>query len=171
MTGKRAIMKLMKTLQWKVALREAAWLIVLSLAFACVAYFLKPGAMPQGMLDEGGQSDDWLVKAIAFEAAVDHFQSGTAIFADARPLGAFEAGHIKGALHLDPSEFDQWSDRVFVYASAESTLIAYCEGSQCLLSRELAEKLTWLGFENVYYLKDGWGLWKEHRLPMGKGRQ
>jgi 3-mercaptopyruvate sulfurtransferase SseA len=37
------------------------------------------------------------------------------------------------------------------------------------LSQELAEKLMWLGFQNVSYLKDGWGLWKEHKLPMSKG--
>lgn len=160
-------MRFMKTLQWQATLREAAWLIVLSLALACGAYFLRPGAMP----DEGVESDDSLVKAIALEAAVDHFQNGTAIFADARPLEAFEAGHIKGALHLDPSDFDQWSDRVFAHASAESTFITYCDGSQCPLSQELAEKLMWLGFENVCYLKDGWAVWKEHGLPMGKGRE
>jgi rhodanese-related sulfurtransferase len=164
-------MKLINAWQWKATLREAAWLIALSLALACAAYFLRPGAMPGGREDEGVESDDWVAKTIAFEAAVDHFQNGTAIFADARPLEAFEAGHIKGALHLDPSEFDRWSDRVFAYASAETTLITYCEGPQCQLGRELAEKLIWMGFENVYFLKDGWGLWTEHGLPMGKGRE
>ena len=164
-------MKLMKTLQWKGTLREAAWLIVLSLVLACAAYFLRSDTTPGGMLDEGGGSDDWLTKAIAFESAVDHFQNGTAIFADARPLEAFESGHIKGALHLDPSEFDQWSDRVFAYASADATIITYCEGPHCQLSRELGEKLMWLGFENVTYLQDGWEMWKAHKLPIAKGRQ
>jgi rhodanese-related sulfurtransferase len=155
-------MKLMKTLQWKTTLREAVWIIVLSLALACGAYFLRPGAMPRE-----GEPADLLARAIVFEEAIDHFQNGTAIFADARPLEAFEAGHIKGALHLNPDEFDQWSVQVFSYASAESTLITYCEDSRCLLSLELAEKLTWLGFENVYYLKDGLGGWKERGLPTG----
>lgn len=163
-------MKLMKTLQWKATLREATWLIVLSLALACAAYFLRPGAMPGGISDEGAESGDGLTKAITFDAAVDHFQNGTAIFADARSLEAFESGHIKGALHLDPSEFDQWSDRVFAYASAESMLITYGEDPKSLLSRELAEKLMWLGFQNVSYLKDGLAVWKEHRLPIDKGR-
>lgn len=164
------MMKLIKTLQWKVTLREAVWLIVLSLALACGSYFLRPGAMSGVILDEGVESDNFLAKAIAFEDAVDHFKNGTAIFADARSLGAFEAGHIKGAVHLDPSEFDQWSEEVFSYDSAKSIFITYCESSRCLLSRELAEKLTWLGFENVYSLQDGWELWKEHRLPMAKGQ-
>lgn len=167
---RKAIMKLIKTLQWKATLREATWLIVLSLALACAAYFLRPSAMPGGMLDEGGESGDWLITAIAFETAVDHFQNSTAIFADARPLEAFESGHIKGALHLDPSEFDQWSDRVFAYASTESTLIIYGEGPQNLSSRELAENLKWMGFENICYLKDGWERWKEHKLPISRGK-
>ena len=164
-------MKLMKTLPWKATLLEATWLIVLSLALACAAYFLWPGAMPGEMPDEGEDSGDWLAKAISFEAAVDHFQNSTAIFADARPLEAFESGHIKGALHLDPSEFDQWSDRVYASASAESTLITYCGSSQCQLGRELAEKLMWLGFENVSYLKGGWEMWTERGLPIGKGKR
>lgn len=164
-------MKLMKTLQWKVTLREATWLIVLSLVLACAAYFLRPDTMPGGLPDEGGGSDEWLAKAIAFEAAVDHFQNGTAIFVDARPLEAFESGHVKGALHLDPSEFERWSNRVFAYASADATIITYCEGPHCQLSRELGEKLMWLGFENVNYLQDGWGMWKAHKLPIAKGRQ
>jgi thiosulfate sulfurtransferase len=164
-------MNLMKTWQLKATLQEAAWLIALSLVLACGAYFLRPGAMPAWMPDGGVESDDWLAEAITYEAAVDHFQNGTAIFIDARPLEAFEAGHIKGALHLDPSEFDQWSDQVFAYASTESILITYCEDPKYLSSRELAEKLAWLGFENVYCLKDGWEVWKAGRLPMGKGKQ
>jgi rhodanese-related sulfurtransferase len=163
------MMKLMETLQWKATLREATWLIILSLALACAAYFLRPGAMPGGVPDEEGESGDGLTEAIAFEAAVDHFQNGTATFADARTLKAYESGHIKGALHLDPSEFDRWSDRVFAYASAEATLIIYGEGSRSPSSRELAEKLTWMGFQNVCYLEGGWGRWKERGLPTGKG--
>jgi rhodanese-related sulfurtransferase len=158
----------MKTLQWKVTLREAVWLVVLSLALACGAYFLRPGAMPGRAVNEGGKYDESLTKAIAFESAVDHFKNGTAVFADARPRGEFETGHIKGALHLDPSDFDQWSDQMFSYAPEDVTIITYCEGPQCSLSLELAEKLMWLGFENVYYLKNGWGLWKEHGLPVSK---
>jgi rhodanese-related sulfurtransferase len=165
----RGYMKLMKTLQWKLTVRQAAWLLILSLALACAAYFLRPAAMPVGSMNEGGAADEMLAKAIAFEAAVDHFKNGTAIFADARPHKAFEGGHIKGALHLDPTEFDQWSDQMFSYAFEEAVFITYCEGPQCTLSLELAEKLAWLGFENVYCLKDGWGLWKEHKLPMGEG--
>jgi rhodanese-related sulfurtransferase len=157
-------MNLMKRLHWKITLREAAWLIGLSLAFACGAYFLRPDAMPGKMAP-----NDSLASAVTFEDAVDHFNNGTAIFADTRAPEAFEAGHIKGALNLDPVEFDQWSHRLFLYDAAESTLITYCEDPRCPESLELAEKLTWLGFENVYYLKEGWQAWDERGLPTEKG--
>jgi rhodanese-related sulfurtransferase len=155
---------MMNRLQWKITLREAAWIIGLSLALACSAYFLRPDAMPGKEV-----SDDLLVRAITFEEALDHSKNGTAIFADARPLEAFEAGHIKGAMHLDPVQFDQWSDQLFLYDVAASTFITYCEGPPCLMGHELAEKLAWLGFEKVYYLEEGFQMWSERGLPMGKG--
>jgi rhodanese-related sulfurtransferase len=157
-------MKMLAMLQWKKTLREAVWITIAAMGMAIGAYMLRPVAMPDsldGPIDDG----DLPAKVITLETAVDHFKKGTALFADARPLDAFNAGHIKGALHLDPSEFDQWSERLFSRASTDVTIIAYCEGVQCQLSRELAEKLTWLGYEKVYSLKDGWGLWKKHGLP------
>jgi rhodanese-related sulfurtransferase len=65
------------------------------------------------------------------------YPSGEAIFADARPIVAYEAGHIKNALHLEPGA-----------------------------AEELAERLTWLGYEKVFYLVDGWGQWTRHGLPV-----
>jgi 3-mercaptopyruvate sulfurtransferase SseA len=32
----------------------------------------------------------------------------------------------------------------------------------------LAEKLAWMGYEKIYYLKNGWELWKENQLPTGR---
>jgi rhodanese-related sulfurtransferase len=164
---RKGIMKMLTMLQWKKILREVAWITIAAMAIAIGVYMLRPDAMPgsfDGAIDDGGPT----AKIISIETAIDHFKKGTALFADARPLDAFNAGHIKGALHLDPSEFDQWSERLFSQASSDVTIIAYCEGAQCQLSRELADKLTWLGYEKVYCLKDGWGLWKKQGLPVGK---
>ena len=154
-------------LQWKKTVREAVWISTVALVMAVGVYLLRPDAMP-GSLEEGIDEGELTVKIISLEAAIDHFKKGTALFADARPLDAFNAGHVKGALHLDPYEFDQWSEQLFSQAPSDVMIIAYCEGDQCQLSRDLADKLTWLGYEKVYFLKDGWGLWKKHALPVGK---
>lgn len=156
-----------KLFHLKPTLREALWIVALSLVLACGTYMFRPDIIP-GASDAPLEEDDALAKSIDFQAAVDYFKKGTAIFADARPLPAFAAGHIEGALHLDPAEFDQWSNQIFSSAPLGATIITYCEGAQCDLSRELAEKLAWLGFEKVYYMNDGWGKWQKQGLPSKK---
>lgn len=157
-----------KSLHWQPTLREALWIVALSLALACGTYMFRPDGIP-GASDEPVEGDGAFVQSIDFEAAVGHFKKGTAIFADARPLPAYAAGHIEGALHLDPYEFDQWSNQIASSVPLGATILTYCEGGQCELSRDLAEKLTWLGFEKVYYLIDGWGKWQKQGLPSQKG--
>jgi rhodanese-related sulfurtransferase len=159
---------MLKSLNWKPTLREALWIVALSLVLACGTYLIRPDVIP-GASDEPVESDDAVARSIDFEAAVDHFKKRTAIFADARPLPAFAAGHIEGALHLDPNAFDQWSGQIVSSVPLDATILTYCEGDQCELSRDLAEKLTWLGFEKVYYLIDGWGRWQKQGLPSEKG--
>ena len=98
--------------------------------------------------------------------AAEHFRQGTAVFADARPQNQFQAGHIQGALNLDPDQFDDWSVEVFSQIPAGATIITYCDGDRCTLSLELLEKLTWLGYEQVLHLKNGWTSWRERGLPV-----
>jgi 3-mercaptopyruvate sulfurtransferase SseA len=45
------------------------------------------------------------------------------------------------------------------------TIITYCDGERCPLSRELAEALRVEGVENVRELRNGWTLWQEQGLP------
>jgi rhodanese-related sulfurtransferase len=103
---------------------------------------------------------------IVLHDARAHFENGSALFADARSLAAYRSGHIRGAMHLDPNEFDRWSGGFFSQIPPDRVIITYCEGARCTLSMELAEKLTWMGYEQVYVFKDGWGLWQKNKLPM-----
>jgi rhodanese-related sulfurtransferase len=153
--------------------KEAVYILLTALALSVGAYALRPNSMtPQA----GGPPEAGLVPtgdvaaAIDFAAAVEHFNNRTAIFADARSEEAYRNGHIEGALHLDPHQFDGWSERVFAQIDAESIFITYCDGGRCTLGLELAEKLAWLGYENVYYLKNGWSLWTVAQMPIGKGQ-
>ena len=105
-------------------------------------------------------------KEISFDQARKLFEERNALFADARPLIAYEAGHIQGAVHLDPHALDLWVNRLMASFPSDQPIVTYCEGPRCVLAKELAEKLTWLGFEEVYYLVDGWGVWLEHHMPV-----
>lgn len=148
---------------------EAMGVFCLALLLSIGSYALRPEALPltaEKTETVPALSQDLPYVEISLEDARQLFSHGQVLFADARPLMAFEQGHIRGALHLDPNAIDQWIDDMMANTPADTPIIAYCEGIQCSLSKELAEKLSWLGYEQVYYLVDGWGRWCEHHLPV-----
>jgi len=143
---------------------------VVAALFATGSHLLRPEALPLVPPTEPPPqtivTDAPLYQRISFEQAQKMHADGNALFADARPLVAYEHGHIPGALHLDPHEMDEWIDSLMANTPPETPIVAYCEGTSCPLSKELSEKLTWLGFEKVYYVVDGWGQWQAHHLPV-----
>ena len=159
---------LLKWLMFLQAIKETAVILLIAMVLAAGVYLLRPGTLPLIARDATatpGVADNALIKPITIELSEALFQQDNALFADARSLIAFERHHIAGALHLDPHEMDQWSDEMITQYPPEQIIITYCDGATCDLSKTLAEKLTWLGFEQVYYLNDGWSQWQERRLP------
>lgn len=158
----------MNMVKWVAIFKEAVAIVSVAVVLAGVGYAIRPNIIPPGTTDQTGGVNvdgDGSISAISLEDARAHFKKGTALFADARPKGAYATGHIKGAINLDPNEFDAWSGDFFSQVPQDRVVIVYCEGSQCRLSVALAEKLTWMGYEKIYYMKNGWGLWKENQLP------
>ncbi|MBI5896744.1 MAG: rhodanese-like domain-containing protein [Desulfobacterales bacterium] len=147
-------------------LYEMALVLLLAAVLAVGGYALRPGALPLVATDPPSDLSDEPYKVIALDAAMHMFTSGEAIFADARPIVAYEAGHIHNALHLEPGAVEEWAEKLIANYAPDQPIIAYCEGEQCRLSLELAERLTWLPYEKVLYLVDGWGQWKRHGLPV-----
>ena len=153
-------------------IKESVWILLTTVVLAAGAYMLRPDLISP---DAGGGSEAGTAfpagqfQAVDLETAVDHFNSGSAIFADARPAMAYQAGHIEGALHLDPYQFDAWADQVFSQIDPDTLIITYCDGERCTLAPALAEKLTWLGYNQVVYLKNGWSSWAAAQLPVDKG--
>jgi rhodanese-related sulfurtransferase len=153
---------------------EALLVTLIAVALALGAYALRPDILPlKGTSNTlpATQEQLQLYREISFEQAQALFEEGQALFADARPLIAFESGHIQGAVHMDPHALDQWADQLIAGYPSDQPIVTYCEGPRSTLSRELAEKLTWLGFEEVYYLVDGWGVWQDHQMPVSGVQQ
>jgi rhodanese-related sulfurtransferase len=46
-------------------------------------------------------------------------------------------------------------------------LIVYCSNKECALAQNLAEKLSLIGYEKVFYMPEGWEEWNKRALPMG----
>ena len=147
---------------------EGMAVFFIALLLAAGSFALRPAALPLKSVAEQKQAPvkEEPFKLIAIEQAQELFEEGHALFADARPAIAYEAGHIQGALNLEPDDFEAWASHLLDNYPLDKTIITYCEGPRCNLSHELAERLVWLGFENVYYLIDGWGQWKAHGLPV-----
>lgn len=154
---------------WSKTLTEAVWVMLMALILAGAGLVFRPDLRP--MLGggqpaaESGLPDHQGFVAISLDEARAYLKAGTALFADARPWNAYQAGHIPGAMSLDPSEFDTWSGNFFSQFPADTLIVTYCDGAQCTLSAELAEKLRALGYEKVLIFKDGWSVWDAARLP------
>ena len=111
------------------------------------------------------------VGEISIDAAVAAFNQDSALFADARRPADFAAGHIAGAVNLPAGQPDRWLENMFAAAEPDKPVITYCAGSDCTLSKRLAETLSDAGFERVFYLVDGWGQWTARNLPTEKGKK
>jgi rhodanese-related sulfurtransferase len=97
------------------------------------------------------------------------------VFVDCRPRAEFEAGHVSGAVHLDPTAGVRDGDRALPDApldllSRAGTVITYCDAqAQCERSLLLAERLREAGLRDVRVLEDGMPAWLAHGYPAESG--
>jgi rhodanese-related sulfurtransferase len=153
--------------------KEAAIIILAAAIVALIVNSFRTQGLPLIGSDQtvtpenAGNSDDAIaVREITIQKAMELYRADTALFADARGANEFNSGHIKGAVNLPESQFDQWIGAFLVNTDPGVTIITYCEGYYCLLAKKLALKLMMAGFENVYYLPDGLGNWNKFRMPV-----
>ncbi len=128
-----------------------------------IALIPKPEAEHAVVLESGERID------IPLEAARQGWEAGEVQFLDSRPASQYAEGHIEGAISLPWLSFDQHADRVLPVLRENATLITYCDGVNCSLSKDLAKVLIDFGFPEVRVLVDGWSVWKEAGLPTESG--
>lgn len=94
------------------------------------------------------------------------FDSGQALFVDARSFEAYSDGHIKGAVSLPAMEFDEFVEEFMEQYNPSQFIITYCSGRECEDSHDLAERLVEAGFQNVSVYIDGYELWEQRDYPI-----
>lgn len=99
------------------------------------------------------------------------FESGKAVFVDAREADEYALGHIERALSLDPILFGQQFPALREHLEGATTIVTYCDGEFCELSHELAQQLLGMGLQDVRVLRNGWTLWRGQGLPTATGSQ
>jgi rhodanese-related sulfurtransferase len=161
-------------------LKQALWLLFLAIAMALVYNLFNPkrialvGAWAPKIL-EGGvtapPSYDQTIDApvVNLSEAMAAFNSGQAIFLDARKKEDYQTGHIQEAMRCFLEEFDAEYPLVKDKLPKEALIITYCGGDECELSLFLARNLKLEGYTNVKIFFGGWEEWIEAGLPVTTG--
>jgi rhodanese-related sulfurtransferase len=100
------------------------------------------------------------------EAAGEIFDTGQSVFVDARPLDAFNDGHIQGAYSLPIGNYEELIEPFFETHPFDTHIVTYCTGRECMDSHELAQFLMEIGYSNVSVFIDGYPAWEEKGLPV-----
>lgn len=145
------------------------------IAAFCLNYFSPAGISLFGQWDTAKGTisakakndvvlDEYVIDNVA--AARKIFESGTAVFVDARSREEYLDGHIKGAVPIPLNEFDE-AIRPFVEKYALDTIIVtYCSGRTCDDSHRLSQLLVDYGYKNVSVFIDGFPAWQAEGLPI-----
>lgn len=150
----------------KIGGREALFLLVAAvlLGFAYTAVMKKGFFRPF----EGQQSSGAVAPVfISYEEAVQLFNSGNALFVDARHEYDYSQGHIKGAINVPLAEF-KLQKSLLSDVKRDQTIVTYCDGAECNSSIELAKVLSAAGFTKVKMFFGGWNEWQAHQQQMEK---
>jgi len=93
------------------------------------------------------------------------FDSGKALFIDARSISEYDEAHIKGAipipLNLLMENIEKYKDKL-----KNKILVSYCHGIGCHLSDRVAYQLYDSGYRNICIFFSGWPKWVEHKYPI-----
>jgi len=107
---------------------------------------------------------------VSLMGAKDRFDTGSAIFLDARPAAEYKEAHIPRALNFYADEFDTFAPIVLPQLrDKDREIVAYCHGVSCELSIHLAKRLSELGYRNVKVFFGGWPEWKKAGYPVTQG--
>ena len=97
---------------------------------------------------------------------------GATPFLDARRTSVYQQGHIAGARPFSvwESDIDDKVKGFFAEGRDQSQpVVVYCSGGDCEDSHTLAQKLYFVGFDNVLVYKDGFPDWQKRNLPIHTG--
>ena len=108
------------------------------------------------------------VRLITRAEAENLWQTGEAVFFDARGPSLFEEGHVPRARNLPGVGSVAALPVHLSKISRDSTLVIYCEGGDCQSSLALAQRLHAEGFRDIRVFTGGWEEWQKAGLPEEK---
>lgn len=108
---------------------------------------------------------------ITIDQALEKFESGMAVFIDARMDKEFDKSRIPGALHLPPHAFERGRPEVLNYIPTDGSMevVLYCNAFDCPLAEETARHLLHYGITNFVIFTGGWDEWVAAGHPVEVG--
>jgi rhodanese-related sulfurtransferase len=161
-------------------LKQAVYLVLLAAVFG-LAYNLfsfrgialvgawAPKVLASGITVPPSYMEGEDAPVINLSEAMTAYNSGQAIFLDARTMEDYKAGHIKGAIQLYMEEFEVEYAEVKDQLPKDALIITYCGGDECELSLFLTRNLKEQGFANLKVFFGGWKEWVDAGLPTVTG--
>jgi rhodanese-related sulfurtransferase len=104
---------------------------------------------------------------ISLSEAWNLYQSGDAVFVDARHEFDFRLGHITGAINVPLREYEVKKALLSGFPK-NKLIVAYCDGAECNSSIELSVKLMQDGYTDVKIFFGGWREWEDANHPTEK---
>ncbi len=98
--------------------------------------------------------------------AKEIYDSGKAIFVDARAQEIFYEGHIKEAISLPISQFYEFIDGFITEVPTSALIVVYCSGRECEEAHDLAQCLLDEGYSDIAVFIDGYDGWEEKGYPI-----
>jgi rhodanese-related sulfurtransferase len=106
------------------------------------------------------------IERIGLKEAWTLFQTGRAVFVDARSREEFYAGHIAGALLVTREDFEESVSSLWDLIPPDALMVTYCAGEGCEASTELAGLLQDAGYTRIKVFYAGWKQWREAGYPV-----
>ncbi len=116
---------------------------------------------------DGGERISW--GRIPFVDAKSLFESGEALFFDARVPEEYAKGHIKGARSLPFNDFYAYFDRYSAGLPLDARIVIYCEGGDCDQSKAVADGLVVEKYTDVDIYEGGYEEWAGLNMPIESG--
>lgn len=93
------------------------------------------------------------------------YESGEALFIDARSESEYKQSHIPGSIYIGagdpPSKIEENASKL-----KGKVLVPYCHGAGCHLSDKVAHKLFEAGYKKVAIFFGGWPEWTQAAMPV-----
>lgn len=117
-----------------------------------------------------GPGDQAKALVLSVEEARVYFEDGETVFVDARDYEDFEAGHVRGAVHLPASDPDGAFEAARHRLPEDFRLIIYCSNAECDMAEKIAKFLHGKGYTQICILGPGLSGWRKDGHPTEKSR-